>query len=443
MQTLSLKTSQSAQKNLTDVASKNDSNVNNLAADAEKTPFHMALTKQIQAKKPTSQPSHATHPAQNKVAQNAQTAAQQAKEKRDLSAEVAEASAEKVTNPDKVSQVDSVEMLLGLQTSVKLDDTKLASEFKEQKEIRAEDVAINQDRNIATLAGLFIPVSNANVTGEVASNTDEQNTLLSESSLQSQTTSTGVSSSQKSLDTLLGNALSQSQRGNSTTPDKDAADNPAGQSSDQARWIDEILETPQTKLVSGDIAANKNMTNALSDAAADKQAVTMTSALPQSQLAQVNGALAAQQAANTNTISAYPGKAGWDQAISQKVVWMVGAGEQTASLTLNPPDLGPLKVVIHVHNDQADTTFISDNDEVRQALENGLSNLRDKMNESGIQLGQTNVSTSSQSQQNFQQAAQNRLSSQTQNVVNAAEVEAVANTRAPVRVTNGLVDTFA
>lgn len=442
MQTLSLKTSQSAQKNLNDVAGKNESNVNNLAADAERTPFHMALTKQIQAKKPAQQPGHATHSTQNNAAQNVQAAAQQAKSKREAAANAIEASAEQVTNSGKVSQVDSVEVLLGLQAAVKLDDAKSVSDFKEQKETRAEDIAINQDSNIATLAGLLIPVPNAKVISEVVPTSDEQATLLSDSSLPSQSNPAGTGSSQKSLDTLLGNALSQSKSGNSAAPDKNAADNPAGQSSDQARWIDDILESPQTKVVPADLAANKAMTNALSDVA-DKQAVTMTSALPQPQLAQVNGALAAQQAASTNTISAYPGKAGWDQAISQKVVWMVGAGEQTASLTLNPPDLGPLKVVIHVHNDQADTTFISDNDEVRQALENGLSNLRDKMNESGIQLGQTNVSTSSQSQQNFQQAAQNRSLSQTQNQMTGSEVEAVANTRATVRVANGLVDTFA
>jgi flagellar hook-length control protein FliK len=32
---------------------------------------------------------------------------------------------------------------------------------------------------------------------------------------------------------------------------------------------------------------------------------------------------------------------------------MVGSEEQTASLTLNPPDLGPLQVVLSVSNDQA------------------------------------------------------------------------------------------
>jgi flagellar hook-length control protein FliK len=106
--------------------------------------------------------------------------------------------------------------------------------------------------------------------------------------------------------------------------------------------------------------------------------------------------------------------------------------------------LGPLKVVINVHNDQADTTFISDNDEVRKALESGMSNLRDKMNESGIQLGQANVSTSQQqSQQEFQQAAQNRVFQHDKSQTNAELVESDPQAKVTVRVSDGLVDTFA
>jgi flagellar hook-length control protein FliK len=160
---------------------------------------------------------------------------------------------------------------------------------------------------------------------------------------------------------------------------------------------------------------------------------------------QANSATAMQQVVSSNNIAAYPGKSGWDQAISQKVVWMIGAGEQSATLTLNPPDLGPLQVVIRVHNDQADTTFLSDNAEVRRALENGFPTLREKMNESGIQLGQANVSTNSQSQQSFQQATQGQFIRQASGaLVNDLPQMDVNSEGGPVNyVSNGLVDTFA
>ncbi|HEY3300046.1 MAG TPA: flagellar hook-length control protein FliK [Methylophilaceae bacterium] len=156
-------------------------------------------------------------------------------------------------------------------------------------------------------------------------------------------------------------------------------------------------------------------------------------------------ALNAAGAANGagNYIAASPGKSGWDQAISQKVVWMVGSGEQSATLNLNPPDLGPLQVVINVNNDKADTTFISQNVEVRKALEEGMSTLRDMMGQAGVELGQANVSTNSQAQQNFEQASrQTGRSTADTNSSNQAP-EQLRNSVAVVRVANGLVDTFA
>ena len=153
--------------------------------------------------------------------------------------------------------------------------------------------------------------------------------------------------------------------------------------------------------------------------------------------------IAAQLAApviNQNVIMASPGKDGWDKAISQKIVWMVGAAEQTASLTLNPPDLGPLQVVIHVHNDQTDATFSSDNKEVRQALEDGMSNLRDMMKEAGITLGQTNIGQRENRQQEF---AFNSTVNHYATRGNTTEQQPTANTNTIVRSGLGLVDTFA
>ncbi|MDP1766890.1 MAG: flagellar hook-length control protein FliK [Methylotenera sp.] len=161
--------------------------------------------------------------------------------------------------------------------------------------------------------------------------------------------------------------------------------------------------------------------------------------------AQIKAAEVVQQAGSSNMLNAYPGKTGWDQAISQKVVWMLGASEQSATLTLNPPELGPLQVVIRVNNDKADTTFISDNAEVRQALQDGMDNLRGKLNESGIQLGQANVSSGGQMQQQFQQATQkNGTGSQlNNNNVSASQLESANSSSTIARVANGLVDTFA
>jgi flagellar hook-length control protein FliK len=161
---------------------------------------------------------------------------------------------------------------------------------------------------------------------------------------------------------------------------------------------------------------------------------------------QANASLAAQQLDKSSQISTYFGRDGWNQAVNQKVVWMVGAGDHSATLTLNPPDLGPLQVVLKMGNDHVDTTFISDNPEVRQALQDGMSMLRDKMQESGIQLGNANVSSNEQSQRDFQQAAQNRAQQSFGKQVDNSGQDAGEDLPKPQvkqSVSNGLVDTFA
>ena len=130
------------------------------------------------------------------------------------------------------------------------------------------------------------------------------------------------------------------------------------------------------------------------------------------------------------------GQTGWNQAIGQKVVWMAAGGEQSASLTLNPPDLGPLQVVIHVHNGQADTTFLSDQADVRRALEDGMANLRDMMSQSGLQLGQANVRSGQQEAQSQQARSQ---AGQDGSNAAANEVNPVLAKAAKVM---GMVDTY-
>jgi flagellar hook-length control protein FliK len=158
---------------------------------------------------------------------------------------------------------------------------------------------------------------------------------------------------------------------------------------------------------------------------------------------QLNPILAAN-AGRSNIINAFPGKANWNDAISQKVLWMVGTQDQTASLTLNPPDMGPLQVIINVSNNMVDATFISDNLEVRQALENGMLALRDNMNQSGIVLDQVNIGTSNNPAQSFrqdQQAQSNSSARSNQMGREEGDVpQKIVSSRE--RVSNGLVDIF-
>ncbi|MFT5963062.1 MAG: flagellar hook-length control protein FliK, partial [Burkholderiaceae bacterium] len=114
--------------------------------------------------------------------------------------------------------------------------------------------------------------------------------------------------------------------------------------------------------------------------------------------------------------------------------------EQTATLTLNPPDLGPLQVVLNVSNGQADASFFAAQPEVRQALEAALPKLREMLGEAGISLGQANVSSGSPNPQSN--------SERNDNGTRRSAPSGVSGTTAVTarRITssgNGMVDTFA
>jgi flagellar hook-length control protein FliK len=168
-------------------------------------------------------------------------------------------------------------------------------------------------------------------------------------------------------------------------------------------------------------------------------------------LAAMPQAIAANQpqavfgAAYTDKIQPNVGSAGWDQAVGQKVTWMVNGGIQSASLSLNPPDLGPMQVVLNVHNSQADATFITAQPEVKQALEAAMPKLREMMEQAGIQLGQATVNTGMPNQQQGAQDQQARRSSSGSfgGKDQEGDIAVTAGTAAVTSSGLGLVDTFA
>ncbi|HZV63784.1 MAG TPA: flagellar hook-length control protein FliK, partial [Telluria sp.] len=164
------------------------------------------------------------------------------------------------------------------------------------------------------------------------------------------------------------------------------------------------------------------------------------------QVAQAAGAVA------TDKISARVGTPAWDNQVGQKIVWMVAGKEQSASLTLNPPDMGPMQVVLSVHNDQASVTFSSAQPEVRQALENAMPKLREMMSDSGIALGNATVNAGMPDQRQAQGGGEQQRngnsgmpSGRFDNGSGSASDAAVRNAARPTSRagTLGAVDTFA
>ena len=142
----------------------------------------------------------------------------------------------------------------------------------------------------------------------------------------------------------------------------------------------------------------------------------------------------------------------WADALSQKVVFLTSAHQQTAQLSLNPPDLGPLQVVLNVADKNATAMFMSSHQQVRDAVEAALPQLRESLAQNGIGLGSTTVSDQS-AQQQFASFAQQQNGSGrgngnggqngSGNGDDASDDSTITQTVASVRVSDRAVDTFA
>lgn len=109
-------------------------------------------------------------------------------------------------------------------------------------------------------------------------------------------------------------------------------------------------------------------------------------------------------------LSAPLGSHEWQQSLSQHISLFTRQGQQSAELRLHPQDLGEVQISLKVDDNQAQIQMISPHQHVRAALEAALPVLRTQLAESGIQLGQSNISGESFSGQ--QQAASQQQQSQ-------------------------------
>lgn len=116
-------------------------------------------------------------------------------------------------------------------------------------------------------------------------------------------------------------------------------------------------------------------------------------------MAQDAGIAAARPVLPTTTLQTPFHQPGWDQALSERVLWVAGQKLQSAEIKLNPPQLGPIEVRVQMHQDQAQVSFTAQHAVVREALEASMPRLRDMLNASGFNLVDVNVSQHSFAEQ--------------------------------------------
>ncbi|MBB1225886.1 flagellar hook-length control protein FliK [Pantoea pleuroti] len=116
---------------------------------------------------------------------------------------------------------------------------------------------------------------------------------------------------------------------------------------------------------------------------------------------------------STPMLNSQLGSDEWQQALSQQIVMFSRNGQQNAELRLHPEDLGAIQISLKLDNDQAQINLVSSHSHVRAALEAAIPQLRNALAESGINLGESQVSSDSSAQgQQFQQQQEARRDGQ-------------------------------
>lgn len=128
----------------------------------------------------------------------------------------------------------------------------------------------------------------------------------------------------------------------------------------------------------------------------------------------------------------------WKTAFAGGVRLLVQEGANSASLQLNPAELGPIDVRIQVTDQRADISFLVKSSDANAAIQSALSDLREQLARSGIELGQTNVGNQREHAQHPSHTPW-RGNAQTAPVLPLAD----ASQPAPQQRASGQIDTFA
>ena len=203
----------------------------------------------------------------------------------------------------------------------------------------------------------------------------------------------------------------------------------------QSPLVAELTDATAKLAASGDAAGK------LPDSGNESTPTNNFAAIHATALANLRGESATQAPSPVPLHVATPaGSPDWPEEVGSRVTWMVGHEESHAQLTLTPPQLGKIEVSITVSGDQTSAQFVAATPAARELIEQSLPRLREVLEQSGINLGQTDVGTSGQSQQSSDDR-RNRAWGSPRSTDEGATSRVSATQW--IRRGDGLVDTFA
>lgn len=95
----------------------------------------------------------------------------------------------------------------------------------------------------------------------------------------------------------------------------------------------------------------------------------------------------------------------FSDAVKDKVMLMISQKLQRFDITLDPPELGSMQVRVNLQNEQASVSFMVQNQQAKEALEQNMHKLRDMLAQQGVDVGDANVEQQSQQSGNEEHAS--------------------------------------
>ncbi|MFC3907744.1 flagellar hook-length control protein FliK [Legionella dresdenensis] len=215
----------------------------------------------------------------------------------------------------------------------------------------------------------------------------------------------------------------------------------------------EILKEPVTQAAQKTVVENVVVADEIAMASADKgdkklSLDTQTSSQPVVAAPTVNRQETAPVQASEPKKLEIPTNVSsrdWSDKFNQKIVWMGQQKIDSAVIKLNPQDLGPIEVKIHVNADNnAQLNITAHTHQVRDMIEQAIPRLKDMMNDQGVNLANVNVeSNANQRQMASQQQESGNGGNNSQSAFQIGDDDHVLGETSLPKSGNGMIDYFA
>ncbi|OUR60321.1 hypothetical protein A9Q74_13970 [Colwellia sp. 39_35_sub15_T18] len=296
---------------------------------------------------------------------------------------------QEVTAKDAASQFESTQSALNkkiAELALSKQMPKQTPQGQSKESASSQSTAVIDIPVINNQVGVGQPISNQSITDENITQSPNQKTVEHKINLSAQTNSAVNDATEQPLSKVQAQKIAK-ELGQEYLSAKN-----------QNQISEEVMaEDKPTKPMKAEFSANASFTDISSKATQVAQ-----QSFEQQSADILNPAVATEvtpsQKTNTQlhqeTIAIF--RKDFADAVKDKVMLMVSQKLQQFDITLDPPEFGNMQVRVNLQNEQAMVSFVVQNQQAKEALEQNMHKLRDMLAEQGVDVGDANVEQQSQ-----------------------------------------------